>query len=87
VVINEGLAGRLWPEGDPVGKRLTTGDFNGRSSHVVVGVVRDAPYAELRHQHEAFLLRPGRPACATAAAWLPARRAAGVDPATVLRND
>jgi hypothetical protein len=61
VVINEWLVRRLWPEGDPLGQRLTTGDFQGRSSHVVVGVVRDAPYAELRHQHEAFLLRPGRP--------------------------
>ena len=58
-VINESLAIRLWPEGELVGKRLTTGDFN-RRSHVVVGVVRDAPYAELRHQHEPFLLRPGR---------------------------
>ena len=44
---------------DPLGQRLTTGDFN-RRSHVVVGVVRDAPYAELRHQHEPFLFRPGR---------------------------
>jgi putative ABC transport system permease protein len=60
VVINESLATRLWPEGDLIGKRLTTGDFNRRSSYVVVGVVRDAPYAELRHQHEPFLLRPGR---------------------------
>jgi len=80
VVINESLAARLWPEGDPLGKRLTTGGFNhpqdGRprgdarlivrldpiepGSHVVVGVVRDAPYADLRHQHEPFLFRPGR---------------------------
>lgn len=59
VVINEALATRLWPGGDPLGQRLTTGDFN-RRSQVVVGVVRDAPYAELRHQHEPFLFRPGR---------------------------
>ena len=58
VVINEALALRLWPEGDQLGKRLTTGDFN-RRSHVVVGVVRDAPYVELRHQHEPFLYRTG----------------------------
>ena len=50
---------RLWPGADPLGQRLTTGDFN-RRSHVVVGVVRDTPYAELRHQHEPFLFRPGR---------------------------
>jgi predicted permease len=58
-VINESLAKRLWAGGDPLGQRLTTGDFN-RRSEVVVGVVRDAPYAELRHQHEPFLFRPGR---------------------------
>jgi hypothetical protein len=62
VVINESLATRLWPEGELLGKRLTTGEFNHRRSHVVVGVVRDAPYAELRHQHEPFLLRPERAA-------------------------
>ena len=80
VVINESLAARLWPEGDPLGKRLMTGGSNhpqdGRPrgdarmivrsdpieprSHVVVGVARDAPYADLRHQHEPFLYRPGR---------------------------
>lgn len=59
VVINESLATRLWPDGDLLGKRLTTGDFN-RRSHIVVGVVRDGPYAELRHQHQPFLFRPGR---------------------------
>ena len=58
-VINESLAARLWPDGDLLGKRLTTGEFN-RQSLVVVGVARDGPYAELRHQHEPFLFRPGR---------------------------
>jgi putative ABC transport system permease protein len=59
VVINESLATRLWPDGDPLGKSLTTGDFN-RHSHIVVGVVRDGPYADLRHQHQPFLYRPAR---------------------------
>ena len=58
IVINESLARRLWPDSDPLGKHVTTRDFN-RRSHVVVGVVRDAPYAELRHQHEPFLFQPG----------------------------
>jgi predicted permease len=58
-VVNESLAARLWPDGDLLGKRLTTGDFN-RQSFVVVGVARDGPYAELRHLHEPFLFRPGR---------------------------
>jgi predicted permease len=59
VVINEAIAARLWPAADPVGGRITTGDFN-RRSHVVIGVVRDTPYAELRHRHEPFLFRSGR---------------------------
>jgi predicted permease len=59
VVINESIAARLWPAADPIGARMTTGDFN-RRSHVVIGVVRDTPYAELRHQHEPFLFRPAR---------------------------
>jgi predicted permease len=59
VVINESIAARLWPAADPVGARITTGDFN-RRPHVVIGVVRDTPYAELRHQHEPFLFRSGR---------------------------
>jgi predicted permease len=59
VVINESLAARLWPDGNLLGERLTTGDYN-RQSHVVVGVVRDGPYAELRHQHQPFFFRPGR---------------------------
>ena len=59
VVINESLAARLWPDGDPLGKGLATGEFN-RRSHVVVGVVRDGPYSDLRHQHQPFLYRPAR---------------------------
>jgi predicted permease len=59
VVINESLAARLWPDGDLLGERLTTGEFE-RPSLVVVGVARDGPYAELRHEHEPFLFRSGR---------------------------
>jgi predicted permease len=59
VVINESLAARLWPGGDPLGKTLTTGDFD-RRAHVVAGVVPDGPYADLRHQHQPFMYQPGR---------------------------
>jgi hypothetical protein len=38
---------------------LTTGDVKWQSC-LVVGIVRDGPYADLRHQHEPFLFRPGR---------------------------
>jgi ABC-type antimicrobial peptide transport system permease subunit len=37
VVVNESLAAALWPKGEAVGQRLTTGDAN-RRSHLVVGV-------------------------------------------------
>ena len=59
VVINQTLAARLWPGADPLGARITSGDFN-RSSHVVVGVVRDTPYGALRYQGQPFMFRPGR---------------------------
>jgi predicted lysophospholipase L1 biosynthesis ABC-type transport system permease subunit len=49
----------LWPDGDLLGKRLVTGEFD-RQSLVVVGVARDGPYAELRHRHQPFLFKPGR---------------------------
>jgi predicted lysophospholipase L1 biosynthesis ABC-type transport system permease subunit len=58
-VVNESLAARLWPDGDLLGKRLATGEFN-RQSLVVVGVARDGPYAELRHRHEPFVFRRGQ---------------------------
>jgi hypothetical protein len=59
VVINQTLAARLWPGADPLGARITSGDFNQRS-HVVVGVVRDTPYGALRYQGEPFMFQPGR---------------------------
>jgi predicted permease len=59
IVINQTLAARLWPDADPIGARVITGDFN-RRSHVVVGIARDVPYAALRHQSEPFFFRQGR---------------------------
>ena len=58
IVINQALAARLWPSGDPLGARVTSGDFN-RQSHVVVGVVRDTAYVALRQQSDPFMFRPG----------------------------
>jgi predicted permease len=58
VVINQALASRLWPGADPLGARITSGDFD-RRSHVVVGVVRDTPYGALRYQGQPFMFRPG----------------------------
>ena len=58
IVINQSLASRLWPTTDPLGARVTSGDFN-RSSYVVVGIVRDAPYRSLRERNDPFMFRPG----------------------------
>ena len=46
VVISARLAGQLWPDGDPIGRRLRLGDWQGPPSpedpwHTVVGVVDD----------------------------------------------
>ena len=43
VVVNEAFARANWPEGDALGRRLTTGDASGPFA-TVVGVVRDAKY-------------------------------------------
>ena len=54
VVVSETLARRLWGTASPLGARLISGDFN-RASHVVVGIVRDAPFLSLRQRGEPFL--------------------------------
>jgi predicted permease len=48
VIINETLARRLWPDEDPIGKRLTTGGPpNANPLREVIGVARDAKYRTL----------------------------------------
>ncbi len=59
-LVNETLARRLWPAGDPVGKRLTipaTGDAGGGAE--VIGVVADARGASLRDAPRGYLYLPG----------------------------
>ena len=58
IVINQALASRLWPSADPLGARVSSGEFN-RQPHVVVGIVRDTPYMSLRQQADPFMFRPG----------------------------
>ena len=58
IVVNERLARELWPGQDPLGARVTTGDFT-RLSYVVVGVARDTPYLALRQRDVPFLFRSG----------------------------
>ena len=61
VIVNETLAKRLWPNEDPVGKRITTtirniGPLASRNvpgdEHQVVGVVRDIRITALRDENE-----------------------------------
>jgi putative ABC transport system permease protein len=56
LVISQALADRLWAGADPVGQRVTSGEFN-RTNHVVVGVVANAPFVSLRLRTEPFLFR------------------------------
>jgi putative ABC transport system permease protein len=57
VVVNSALARQLWGDADPIGRRVTAGDFD-RTSHVVVGVVSDAPFVSLQLRAEPFMFRP-----------------------------
>jgi predicted permease len=57
-VVNETLARRLWPDQDPIGKRLR---FGGDEAFLeVVGVARDGKYHELTESPRAFLYVPER---------------------------
>jgi macrolide transport system ATP-binding/permease protein len=47
VIINETLARRLWPNEDPLGKRLTIGRKEDRPLWEVIGVARDGKYRTL----------------------------------------
>jgi predicted permease len=61
IVVNQALAARLWPDADPIGQRLMSGDY-ARRNHVVVGVVRDSPFVSLRLRNEPFMFEPIDPA-------------------------
>ncbi len=57
VIVNETLARRLWPDQDPIGKRLR---FGGEPFLEVVGVARDGKYHELTERPRGFLYVPER---------------------------
>ena len=59
-LVNETLAGQLWPEEDAVGKGLTI-PAAGRAGRAVevIGVVADARYASLRDAPRGYLYLPG----------------------------
>jgi putative ABC transport system permease protein len=58
VVVNETLVGRLWPEGDPLGRRIRLVDI-GRTVEVV-GVVADIPPLDPDAPVEAAMYWPAR---------------------------
>ncbi|HJR58052.1 MAG TPA: ABC transporter permease [Vicinamibacterales bacterium] len=47
-VINQAMAKRFFPAGGAIGKRWTYGDLIGPESRVIVGVVEDATYLDVR---------------------------------------
>jgi putative ABC transport system permease protein len=56
-IINQTLAGRLWPDENPVGKRLLLGGPKGKPVEVV-GLTRDGKYDSLGERPQPFLYRP-----------------------------
>jgi putative ABC transport system permease protein len=56
-IINQTLAGRLWPDENPVGKRLLLGGPKGTPVEVV-GLTRDGKYDSLGERSQPFLYRP-----------------------------
>ena len=58
-IVNETLARRLWPDQDPIGKRLRF-SFRDEPFLEVVGVARDGKYHELTEQPRGFVYVPER---------------------------
>ena len=57
VVINETLARRLWPNEDPLGKRVSLEGAEGPFAEVV-GIARDGKYASLGERARPFVYQP-----------------------------
>jgi len=57
VIVNEGVANMVWPNQDPIGKRMRVGGSNSPPVEVV-GVVKDAKYRNLRDEPLPMVYRP-----------------------------
>jgi predicted permease len=55
-IVNEAMARRYWPGGDPLGKRIGLGE--GLAEYAIVGVARDARYASFGGDIEPFVFLP-----------------------------
>jgi putative ABC transport system permease protein len=56
-IVNQTLAGRLWPDENPVGNRLLAGGTRGTPVEVI-GLTRDGKYESLGERPQPFLYRP-----------------------------
>ena len=56
-IVNETMAGRYWPNQDPIGKTLRLRDRNGPAVQVV-GVARDGKYSEIAEATQPYLFLP-----------------------------
>jgi predicted permease len=56
-LINQQLAARMWPNEDPIGKRLLLGGRSG-TPRQVIGVMRDAKYDSLGERSQPYLFLP-----------------------------
>lgn len=56
-IVNETLARRFWPEGDPIGQHVRVGPPN-KPLREVIGIVRDSKYQDLGEASMPFLYRP-----------------------------
>ncbi len=56
-VINEAMANRFWPNENPVGKRLRTGDEKSGETYEVVGLVATGKYRTLSENPNPVLFR------------------------------
>jgi predicted permease len=55
IIINETLARRLWPNGNPIGKRITVGRRENRPLWEVIGVARDGKYRTLGESPKSYM--------------------------------
>jgi putative ABC transport system permease protein len=57
-IVNETLARRMWPGGDPIGHVLMVPDFGAPAARTVVGVVGDTRHHDLTKDPEPEIYRP-----------------------------
>ncbi|MEM6704780.1 MAG: ADOP family duplicated permease [Acidobacteriota bacterium] len=58
VIVNETLAGKLWPDGEALGRSIRLERLPGSGSVRVVGVVADGKYNFLNEKQQAAMFRP-----------------------------